>query len=164
MQQADEVGAVVHRDGRMALEHRAQMAVIGVAILAMNRVGRDAVFGDQRRRDVVLGRERIARAAEDLRAARLERAQQVGGLAGDVQACAEPLALERLVFGEAFADFPQHRHLPVGPFDSFAAGGGQSEIAHVVLGIGHDLLLTKIPSVTKIAVGLGVIVTLRSPR
>jgi hypothetical protein len=57
-----------------------------------------------------------------------------------MQACAEPLAFERKLFGEAFADDPQDGHLAVGPFDTFAAGSGQPEIAHIVpvaLGIGH---------------------------
>ena len=92
VQQAHQVGAVVHRDGRMALEHGAQMAVVGVAILAVNRVAGDVVFPDQRGRDVVLGRERIGGAAQHLGAAGLERAQQIGGLGGDMQAGAQALA------------------------------------------------------------------------
>ena len=108
------------------------MAVIGVAILGVNRVARDAVFLDQRGGDVVLGRERIGGAAQHLGAAGLERAQQIGGLGGDMQAGAQALAAQRLLLGEALADDPQHRHLLVGPFDPAPPGLGESEVAHVM--------------------------------
>jgi hypothetical protein len=55
VQEADEVGAVVHRDRRTTFEHGAQMAVVGVAILAVNSEGGNAVLIDQRRGDVILG-------------------------------------------------------------------------------------------------------------
>src|SRR5215831_13499703 len=96
MEQAHQVSAVIHRDGWPALEYRAQVTVVGVTILVVNGVGRNLVFLYQRRGNIVLGRERVRRTAEYFRAASLERAQQVGGFAGDVQACAEALALERL--------------------------------------------------------------------
>ena len=131
VQQADEVGAVVHRDRRTAFEHGAQMAVVSVAIFAVDGEGGNAVLIDQRRRDVVLGRERIRRAGDHFGAARLERAQQVGGLAGDMQAGAEALALERQFPGEPLAQAAQHGHLLVGPFDSLATGLGESEVMHV---------------------------------
>jgi hypothetical protein len=57
-----------------------------------------------------------------------------------MEAGAKPLALERLIFREALADKPQHRHLPISPFDSLAAGGRQTEVTYVVsvgLGFGH---------------------------
>jgi hypothetical protein len=49
-----------------------------------------------------------------------------------MQAGAQALALERQLFGETLADDPQHGHLPVGPFDTFAAGGCESEIMYVM--------------------------------
>src|SRR5262249_17460868 len=101
MQQAHEVSAVIHRDGWPALEYRTQMTVVGVAIFVVNGVGRNVVFLNQRRGNIVLGRERVRRTAEYFRAAGLERAQQVGGFASDVQARAEALALERELPGKA---------------------------------------------------------------
>jgi hypothetical protein len=131
VKQADEVGPIVHRDRRTALEHGAQMTVVCVAIFAVNGERRNAVLIDQRGRNVILGRERIRRAREHFGAARLERAEQVGGLAGDMQAGAHALALERQFLCESLAQAAQDRHLLVGPFDSFAAGLGESEIVYV---------------------------------
>jgi microcompartment protein CcmK/EutM len=86
---------------------------------------------DKRRGDVILGRERIRRACDHFGTARLQSAEQVGGLAGDVQARAHPLALERLLLGKSLSQTAQHRHLLVGPFDSLAAGLGESEVVDV---------------------------------
>ena len=93
---------------------------------------RDAVLLDERRRDVVLGRERVRRAEHDVGAAGLERAHQVRGLGGDVQAGGDAVAGERLLALEALADRGQHRHLPVGPLDPPHALGGERQVLDVV--------------------------------
>ena len=69
-----------------SIEHGAQVLVVGLVVLALDREDRDAFVLDQRRGGVVLGRERVRGAQEDLGAAGLERAHEVGGLGGDVQA------------------------------------------------------------------------------
>ena len=97
MQQADQVGAVVHRDRRTAC--RARRADGCSRCRDPRRESRRSgcrILLDQRGGDIVLSRERIRRAAEHFGAARLQRAQQIGGLAGDMQAGAQTLALERL--------------------------------------------------------------------
>src|SRR6516225_4305643 len=108
------------------------MTVVGVAILVVNRVGRDVVFLHQRRGNIVLSRERVRRAAEYFSAAGLERAQQVGGFAGDMQAGAEALALEWQLLEKTLANTPQNRHLALGPFDSFETRRRQTEIVDVI--------------------------------
>src|SRR5260370_5712432 len=112
------------------------MTVVLVAIFAVNRKGRNSVMLDKRGGDIVLSRERIRRAREHVGAASLERAEQVRGLASDVQARAEALALERQFFRESLAQAPQHGHLRVGPFDSFSSGLCKSEVMNVAVASG----------------------------
>ena len=69
---------------------------------------------------------------DDVRAAGLERAHQVGGLGGHVQAGGDAVAGERLLPLEALADRLQDRHLPVGPLDPPDALRRQGKIFHVV--------------------------------
>jgi hypothetical protein len=133
MEQAHEIGAVVHRDPGPPLEHGSQMAVIGLAIGAMNRVGVDTVMAGEGRRDIVLGRERIRGATEHLRATRLERAQQVCGFAGYMQTSGHLQSLERQFLTEPLADRAKYWHLLVGPFDSLASRVGESQILDVIL-------------------------------
>src|SRR5262249_60530380 len=83
VQQRDQIGAVIHGQHRLLVEHGAQVTVVRVVVFALDRVGRDALVLDQRRGGVVLGGERIGGAQEHLGAAGLERPHQVGGLGGD---------------------------------------------------------------------------------
>ncbi len=147
VEEAHQIRAVIHREVGMALEYGAHVGVVGVTILAVDRVTRNAVFLDQRGCDIILRRERIGCACGHVRAARLERAQQVAGFGGDVQAGAHLEAFERQVLGEALADFPQHRHLQVGPFDARRAAFGEAEIRDIIFaagapGFGHGFTLT----------------------
>ena len=99
---------------------------------------RDPVLVDERGGDVVLGRERVRGAEDDLGAARLQRAHQVRRLGRHVEAGGDAVAGERLLALEALADRGEHRHLPVGPLDPPHAFGGEREILDVVLdGRGH---------------------------
>ena len=132
VEQRHEVAAIVHRDLRVAVGDAVEMRVVRVAVLAAPGVDADAVLGDERRGDVVLGRERVRGGQHDLGAAGLQRAHQVRRLGGDVQARADAQAVERAVALEALPDEPQHGHLALGPFDAADALGGQAEIGHVV--------------------------------
>ena len=94
--------------------------------------------------DVVLGRQRVGRAQPHLGAAGDQRADQVGGLGGDVQAGGEALAGERLLHGEALADRGEHRHVAVGPEDLAQSCVRQGQVADVVETVGggaHRLFL-----------------------
>ena len=132
MQHADHVGAVVHRDVRLVVDRRLDVRVVGVVVLALDREGGDAVLVDERRGDVVLGRQRVGRAEHDVRAAGLERAHQVRRLGRHVQARRDAVAGERLLGLEPLADRGQHRHLPVGPLDPPHAFGGERQVFDVV--------------------------------
>ena len=92
----------------------------------------DPVFGDQGGRDVVLGRERVARREDDLGSARLERAHEVGRLGRDVEAGADAQAVERPVTLETLADEAQDGHLALGPLDPTDPFGREAEVGHIV--------------------------------
>ena len=134
VEQRDEVAAVVHGHLRVRVGDRVEVGVVGVAVLAAAGEGGDPVLGHQRRGDVVLGRERVRGRQDDLGAAGLQRAHQVGGLGGDVQARADAQAVERLLALEALADEPQDGHLALGPLDAPDALGGEAEVGDVVGG------------------------------
>ncbi len=121
MQLPEQVGAVVHRDLRRARGNRGDVLVVGVDVLSVESVDVSAARG-QRDGNVVLGRERIRGAERHVGAARQERPDQVGGLARHVQAGADADAGKRPLRGEAVANAPQHRHLPLGPVDPGLAG------------------------------------------
>ena len=73
VQQRHQIGAVVHGDHRLVIERGAQVAIVGLVVLALDRVGGNLVVLNQRRRDVVLGRQRIGGAQNHVGAAGLER-------------------------------------------------------------------------------------------
>jgi hypothetical protein len=104
VQERDEVAAVIHGQLWMGVGDRFEVRVVGVSVLAASRVDGDPVLRDERGRDVVLGRERVAGREDDLGAAGLERAHQVGRLGRDVQARADAQSFERPVALEALTD------------------------------------------------------------
>ena len=132
VQDADHVGAVVHRQLRLMVDRRVDVRVVGVVVLALDRERRDVVRVDERRGHVVLRGQRVGGAEHDVGAARLERAHQVRRLRRDVQAGRHAVARERPLALEALPDRPQHGHVPVGPLDAPDALGRQREILHVV--------------------------------
>ena len=125
VQRGDEVCAVVHRDVGTEVEGGVDVRVVGGVVFAFDGESGDAVFADQRRRHVVLRAEGIAGADGGLSAAVLQREQQVGGFGGNMQACGDAKAGERLVFGEALAYLAQHRHFALRPMYAADALGRQ---------------------------------------
>ena len=95
VQLVHEIGAVVHGDMRTMVEGRADVRVVGVAVLALDGVHGDAVVDHQRGRHVVLRRERVRRAEHDVGAAVAQGAHEVRRLGGDVQAGADAPAGQR---------------------------------------------------------------------
>ena len=99
----DQLGAVVNEDLRRARHEALEVARVGGPILAPLAIDLRPVLGDQRRRNVVLRRERVRGAQSDLRAALAQRANEVRGLGGDMQARRDPQTRERALGGEALA-------------------------------------------------------------
>ena len=56
VQDADHVGAVVHRDLRLVIDRGLDVLVVGVVVLALDGEDRDVELVDERRGDIVLGR------------------------------------------------------------------------------------------------------------
>ena len=69
----------------------------------------------------------------------LQRAHEVGGLGGDVQAGADAQARERPLPLEALADEAQDRHLPLRPLDATNTFIHETEVGDVVGRIGRGL-------------------------
>ena len=133
VEDADHVGAVVHRQVRLVVDGGLDVRVVGVVVLALDREDGDVVRVDERRGDVVLRRERVRGDEHHVGAARLERACEVRRLRGDVEAGGDAVAGERLLLHEPLPDRGQHRHLPVGPLDPPYALDGEGEVLYVVL-------------------------------
>ena len=97
VEDADHVGAVVHRQVRLVVDRRLDVRVVRVVVLALDREDGDVELLDERRGDVVLRRERVRRAEHDVRAAGLQRAHEVRGLGRHVQARRDAVAAQRLL-------------------------------------------------------------------
>ena len=130
---ADDVGAVVHGDVRPVVDAGVDVRVVRLVVLALDGVDAHAVLLHERRGHVVLRAQRIAGAQHHVGAAGDQRAHEVGGLGGDVQAGADAHALERLLLLEALADGAQDRHVHVGPLDAQHALGGEIDVFDVVV-------------------------------
>src|SRR5829696_4849831 len=103
------------------------MSVIRLVFFAFDGKDRYAVL-DERRRDVVLGRQRIARAEACACATGLESKGQVCGLGGDMGADHNANTVKRPLSVEPISYLPQYRHLSRRPVDSLPAFGGAAGI------------------------------------
>ena len=148
---ADQVGAVVHRDVRLVLQGGGDVPVVAVLVLALDGVDGDAEVLHQAGGDVVLGRQRVGRDEDEVGAAGLERAGQVGRLGRHVQAGRHPHARQRLLRLEPLADGPRARACRARPSRSAACrrrparnpsrhpcGTSQSRLPKSVLLLGGD--------------------------
>ena len=115
VQDCNEVRAVVHGDVRPVVQRRLDVAVVGVPVFALDGKGRDAILGDQRRRDVVLSTQRIACAHRDTRSAVSQSQHQVGSFCCHVETGGHSQPVEGLFIAEALPYLPDDRHLPGGP-------------------------------------------------
>jgi hypothetical protein len=129
-----QVGAIIDRDLRAALQQRLDVLGVGGDALRVDGADLDAVLGDQRRGNVVLGRQGVGGAQRRARAARHQRQHQVRGLGGHVQAGGDPHARQRPLALEPRADLREHRHLLGRPADLSRAFGRQAEVGYVVRG------------------------------
>ena len=104
VEHADDVGAVVHRQLRAVVDGGLDVRVVRVVVLAADGEDGDPVLLHERRGDVVLRRERVRRAEDDVGAPRGQRPREVGGLGRHVQAGGDADAVERPLALEPLAD------------------------------------------------------------
>ena len=130
VQQTDEVAAVVEKHVRACPERGAQVVGVSGAVDAVPRVHGDPV-DDQRRRDVVVGGQRVAGRQVQLSAAGRQGAGQRGGLGGHVGAGRDTHPLERALPDEAPGQQPEHGHGALGEVDAAPAGLRQGEVGDV---------------------------------
>ena len=132
VQDADHVGAVVHRQLRLVVDSRLDVRVVRVVVLALDRENRDVVLVNERSGNVVLRRERVGGAKHHVGAAGLQCAGKVRGLGGHVETRRDAIAGERLLVLEALADRGEHGHLAVGPLDAAHALRRKRKVFHVM--------------------------------
>ena len=119
-----------------AIDDGVDVPVVGVVVLAVDRVDLGAVAVDQGRGHVVLGGERVRGAEHRLGAAGDQGAGQVGGLGRHVQAAGQGDPVERPLLLEALADRSQHGHVPVCPFDPSLPVVREADVGDVVALLG----------------------------
>ena len=135
---ADDIGAVIHRDVGLVRDRGADVLVVRLLVLALDREDLDAVVLHEMRGDIVLRRERVRGAERDVGAAGLERHHQVRRLGGDVEAGGDLPAGEGALLREARAHLAQHLHGALGPLGAAAPLLGEREVLDVVGGGGGD--------------------------
>jgi hypothetical protein len=130
MDQGDDVGAVVDDDLRSVVERRANVPVVRIVVFAFDGIDRDPLL-DERRRDFILSRQRVACAENGIRAARLQGKRQVRCFRRDMRANHDANAVERAFATELIPDLSQHRHFAGCPIDSAPPFGGETRILDI---------------------------------
>ena len=135
VQDAHQVGAVVHRYHGRVVEGGVDVAIVGIVVLALDGVGGDAVFLHQGGGGFVLGGQGVAGAQHQVGAAGFEGDGQVGGFGGDVQAGGHADAGQGLLAAEALGNGVDDGHFPAGPADAVHAGRGQGKVFDIAFDI-----------------------------
>ena len=135
VQDADEVGAVVHGDLRLVINRGDDVLIVGLVVLALDGEDRDVVVAHEAGGDVILGGERVGGAEHHVGAAVAQADGQVRGFGGDVQAGGDAHALQRLILDEFLANDLQDVHGLVGPLDPLFPQIGEIEILHVAVNL-----------------------------
>ena len=133
VQNGNEVRAIVHRDLRLMVECRHDVAVVSLVVLALDGEDGNIVVAHQAGGYVILRGEGIRRAEHNVGAAIAQGNHQVRGFGGDVQAGGDANALQWLVLDELLADDLQHLHRLVRPLDALLAQIGQIQILYVTI-------------------------------
>ena len=133
MEGPNDVGAVIHRDVGLMRNGGANVLVVRLVVLALDREDLDAVIAHEVGGDIVLRREWVRGAERHVGATGLERNGEVRGFRRDVQTGGDTLSLERTLLGEPRLDLTQHRHGALRPLRAAASLIGERQIPHIVL-------------------------------
>jgi hypothetical protein len=134
VQGVHQVAAVVDdqiRPVRVRGQRGLDVAVVAAAVHPGPGEDRGPVVYGQRRRDVVLGGQRVGRGQRHRRAARPQQPHHHGGLGGDVQAGRDGQPLERPLVGEPLHEAGHQGHGPLGVPDAGVAVGRETGIGDV---------------------------------
>ena len=134
VEQAYQVSAVVHGVLGLAVQHRAEVLVVGFVVLALDGIGGNAVLADQGGGYFVLGAEGVAGAEGQVGAAVPEGDGQVGGFGGHMEAGGHTQPLQGFFAGKAFPDNAENAHLPLGPLDTVYSVFSQGQVPDIALG------------------------------
>src|SRR5262249_34314205 len=115
----------------LVVERGVDVRVVGGVVLALDGEGGDAVFLDERRGRVVLRRERVRAAEDEVGTAVSQGDGEVGRLRGDVEASGHANALERLFLDETRADQLQNGHVGIRPFDRALPLFGEGHVLYI---------------------------------
>ena len=117
VQRVHQVAAVVHDQVGRAVQGAVQMGVVRLPVDARSRADEHPGLTRQRRRDVVLSRQRVRRGEVDPPPAGRDQPDQDGRLRRDVQAGRDRAPGERPLAGVLLPQQPEHRHRPLRPRD-----------------------------------------------
>jgi hypothetical protein len=132
VQGGDQVAAVIHRELGVGIQHLMDVAIVGLLIFAFDGIDGDTIVFHERSRHIILRGEWVRGAQGNLRAARLERAHQIGSLGGYMETRRDTDAAQRLLLLKSLADEAQHRHLVLCPFDAQGALLRQTQVLHII--------------------------------
>ena len=135
----DDIGAVVHGHLGFDVQGLVEVAVVGVAVFALDGEGGDAFMLGQVGGHVVLGAQGIGGADMHRGPAGLQGGRQHPGLGGDVEAGGDPEPGQGFFPFETLPDGVQDRHVPPGPLHPQAAFVGQIYIFDIVI---HEFLIS----------------------
>jgi hypothetical protein len=136
VQRVDQVAAVVDDQVGSGAQGLLEVAVVAAAVHPGPGEDRDAMVHGQRRRDVVLGGQRIGRGQRHRRAARPQQPRHHRGFRGDVQAGRDGQPAEGPGGGEAVHEARHQRHGPFGVLDADAALGGEGGVRDLAVSNG----------------------------
>ena len=131
MRRGYQVGPVVQQEIRLRIQHGVQVPAESAGVFPSFREYGHPVMHDQAGRHVVLRAQGIGRANDGLRAARLDRRDQVGCLGRNVQAHADAQVAKGLIPRESVFYSAQDRHLAGVPCHARRAGLGEIGIPDV---------------------------------
>jgi hypothetical protein len=131
VQRVHQVAAVVDDEIGPCVQGSFDVAVVAAPVHPGPGEDRGAVVYGERRRDVVLGRQRVGRGQRHCRTARPQQPHHHRGLRGDVQAGRDGQPLERPLGGESLPEAGHQRHGAFGVPDADVAVGRERGIGDV---------------------------------
>ena len=133
VQDRDQICAVVHRNVRLVVQRRQNVAVIAVVVLALDGEHRNAMIAHQAGGYIVLRGKRVGSAEHHFGATIAQCDPKIRRFGGDVQAGRDADRLQGLVLDKFLADDLQHFHRLAGPLDALFAHIREFDVLDVAI-------------------------------